>query len=154
MSVAFRRDVDEEHLEPKYEVPIPLGPNFVTPRGLALIAERLAALEVMVQNEKDAARLAGVQRACRYWRVQLSTAQVVVPDPARIGVGSHVTFQLNGAARSIHIVGADEADPANGRIAFTAPLARAMCGAGVGDEIDFGGKSNAIQIIGVGTEPA
>ena len=42
MSVAFRRDGDEEHLEPKFEIPIPPGPNRVTERGLALIEERLA----------------------------------------------------------------------------------------------------------------
>ena len=43
MSVAFRRDSDEEHLEPKFELPIPPGPNFVTPAGLAQIEERVAA---------------------------------------------------------------------------------------------------------------
>ena len=37
MSVAFCRESDEEHLEPKFELPIPPGPNLVTPRGLALI---------------------------------------------------------------------------------------------------------------------
>ena len=37
MSVAFRRDSDEEHLEPKFELPVPVGPNLVTARGLALI---------------------------------------------------------------------------------------------------------------------
>ena len=37
MSVAFRRESDEEHLEPKFELPIPPGPNLVTPRGLTLV---------------------------------------------------------------------------------------------------------------------
>ena len=36
MSVAFRREGDDEHLEPKFELPIPPGPNRVTARGLAL----------------------------------------------------------------------------------------------------------------------
>ena len=48
MSVAFRRESDDEHLEPTFELPIPPGPNRVTPRGLALIAERLAACEAQV----------------------------------------------------------------------------------------------------------
>ena len=30
MSVAFRRDSDEEHLEPKFELPIPPGETVVT----------------------------------------------------------------------------------------------------------------------------
>ena len=41
MSVAFRRESDEEHLEPKFELPIPPGPNFVTPGGLAQIEGRV-----------------------------------------------------------------------------------------------------------------
>ena len=45
MSVAFRRESDEEHLEPKFELPVPPGPNFVTPAGLALIEARVAELE-------------------------------------------------------------------------------------------------------------
>ena len=42
MSVAFRRESDEEHLEPKFERPIAPGPNLVTPRGLALIGAIVA----------------------------------------------------------------------------------------------------------------
>ena len=34
MSVAFRRESDEEHKEPKFEIPIPVGPNLVTAAGL------------------------------------------------------------------------------------------------------------------------
>ena len=34
MSVAFRRESDEEHKEPRFEIPIPVGPNLVTPAGL------------------------------------------------------------------------------------------------------------------------
>jgi len=45
MSVAFRRESDEEHLEPKFELPLPPGPNLVTARGLALIEARADALE-------------------------------------------------------------------------------------------------------------
>jgi transcription elongation GreA/GreB family factor len=51
--------------------------------------------------------------------------------------------------RTIDIVGDDEADPAQGRIAFTAPLARAMTGAGAGDLADFGGRADSIEVIAV-----
>ncbi|HEY6814163.1 MAG TPA: nucleoside-diphosphate kinase, partial [Croceibacterium sp.] len=53
MSVAFRRESDEEHLEPKFELPIPPGPNLVTARGLALIAGRVAALEAGIAAAAD-----------------------------------------------------------------------------------------------------
>ncbi len=36
MSVAFRRETDDEHLEPKFEIPIPPGPNRVTAQGPAM----------------------------------------------------------------------------------------------------------------------
>ena len=51
MSVAFRRESDEEHLEPKFELPFPPGPNLVTPRGLALIEARNAELEAAIAAE-------------------------------------------------------------------------------------------------------
>ena len=37
MSVAFRRESDEEHKEPRFELPIPPGPNLVTAAGLATV---------------------------------------------------------------------------------------------------------------------
>ena len=50
MSVAFRRESDEEHLEPKFELPIPPGPNLVTERGYALIKARHDRLETELQG--------------------------------------------------------------------------------------------------------
>ena len=142
MSVAFRRESDEEHKEPRFELPIPPGPNLVTRRGLAQIEARVAALEAAAAPD-DAAK-----RDLRYWRTRLATAQLAPPPPAdEAAFGSRVGFRLNGAARTIDIVGDDEADPANGRLAFSAPLARALIGAGVGDLVDFGGTAEAIEIV-------
>jgi transcription elongation GreA/GreB family factor len=150
MSVAFRRESDEEHKEPRFELPIPLGPNLVTAAGLAQAKARLAALEAEVAAETDEARLAEAQRTLRYWRTRLATAELAPPPPAdEAGFGSRVTFRLNGATRSVDIVGDDEADPVAGRIAFSAPLARALIGAGPGDSSDFAGQADAIEIVAV-----
>jgi transcription elongation GreA/GreB family factor len=46
-------------------------------------------------------------------------------------------------------VGFDESDPAAGRIAFSAPLARAMIGAEVGETLDFGGNADAIEVVSI-----
>ena len=59
MSVAFRRESDEEHLEPKFEIPLPPGPNLVTARGLAAIRARVAELEAAVAATTDAEALEG-----------------------------------------------------------------------------------------------
>lgn len=151
MSVAFRRESDEEHKEPRFELPLPPGPNLVTTAGLKLAEARVAELEAQVAAETDEPALADAQRSLRYWRTRLATAELAPPPPAdEAAFGSRVTFRLNGAERSVDIVGDDEADPANGKIAFSAPLARALIGAGPGDWSDFNGEADAIELVSVG----
>lgn len=150
MSVAFRRESDEEHKEPRFELPLPPGPNLVTPRGLKLTEEMVARFEAEVADETDEAALADKQRTLRYWRTRLATAELAPSPPEdQVAFGSRVTFRLNGRERTIDIVGDDEAEPSEGRIAFSAPLARALIGAGPGDFADFGGKADAIEIMSV-----
>lgn len=158
MSVAFRRESDEEHKEPRFELPIPAGPNPVTARGLALIEARVAELEAVVADgdaaddtaDEAVAAQADRKRDLRYWRARLATAQLAPPPSLEeAGFGARVRYRLNGKAGAIDIVGDDEAEPAAGRIAFSAPLARAMIGAAPGERVDFGGKADAIEIVGV-----
>lgn len=147
MSVAFRREGDDEHKEPRFELPIPPGPNLVTARGLALIAARVAALEAAPDDEE-------ARRDLRYWRARLATARQAPPPPDdEAGLGSRVRFRLAGAERSIDIVGGDEAEPAAGRLASSAPLARALIGAGAGDRVAFGGSEDAIEVLAVEAIP-
>ena len=149
MSVAFRRESDEEHKEPRFELPIPPGPNLVTPRGRALIDERIAELEA-AQQGADEARREEIARDLRYWQTRRVTAIAAPPPPAdEAAFGSRVRFTLDGAERTIEIVGDDEADPAAGRIAFSAPLARALIGAGEGDMLSFAGRADAIEVLAV-----
>ena len=147
MSVAFRRDGDDEHLEPSFELPIPPGPNRVTARGLAQICARLAAAEAHVAALSDADAIKTARRDLRYWQTRHATADLMpVPDGDMVAFGTRVSFTLNGKARSVAIVGDDEADPAQGYLAFSAPLARAMMDAEVGDLLPFGGRDDAIRI--------
>lgn len=148
MSVAFRRESDEEHLEPKFEIPLPQGPNIVTRNGLAMIETKVAEWNTVVAAAMNDDARKKAKRDLAYWNTRLSTARVAEPPVEGVaGIGSRVTFRLNGAERTIHIVGHDEAQPADGRIAFSAPLAKAMIGAGVGDFVDFGGQEDAIEVI-------
>lgn len=155
MSVAFRRESDEEHLEPRFELPIPPGPNLVTARGLALIAARAESLGRAVAEEADVEQQKVLQRELRYWRTRQATAQLTPPATGdEAGFGSRVLFRLHGEQRQVDIVGDDEADPATGHLAFSAPLARALIGAGEGDLLPFGGKADAIEILSVAPIPA
>jgi transcription elongation GreA/GreB family factor len=140
MSVAFRRDSDEEHREPVFELPIPPGPNLVTRRGLAQIEARVATMEADLLDE--------TARELRYWRQRLATAQLGPLPPAdEIAFGSRVRFRLDGREKQITIVGDDEADAHAGLIAFQAPLARALIGAGEGDLLPFAGREDAIEVL-------
>ncbi len=151
MSVAFRRESDEEHLEPKFELPIPPGPNLVTARGLELLEAKVAELEAALPAITEEDPRKKHLRDLRYWRTRLATAEL---KEARadgvVSFGSRVELLLNGKQRVIELVGHDEADPAAGKLAFTAPLARAVMGAEVGDVVDFGGKEWGIVMVGVG----
>ena len=150
MSVAFRRESDEEHKEPRFELPLPPGPNIVTAAGLKQAEGMVAHLEAEVAAETDETALADKQRTLRYWRTRLATAELAPPPPEdEVAFGSRVTFRLNGQERTLDIVGDDEADPTAGKIAFSAPLARALTGAASGDYADFGGKADAIEVVGV-----
>lgn len=154
VSVAFRRDCDEEHMEPRFELPIPVGPNLVTRRGLKQIEAQVVLCEARVAAETEELSVNNAKRDLRYWRTRLATAQIVPPPSLdQVAFGSCVTFQLNGVVRVINIVGDDEADPANGYIAFSAPLARALMGAVAGDLADFAGKQDAVEIVDVSIFP-
>ena len=154
MSVAFRRDSDEEHMEPRFELPLPPGPNLVTARGLALTLAALDAVNAEVRDETDPVRLAELKRSQRYWQTRAATAELApVPSGDAVAFGCRVTLDLDGARRVIDIVGDDEAEPASGRLAFSAPLARAVIGAEVGELLDLGERVEAIEIIAIEAIP-
>lgn len=152
MSVAFRRECDEEHLEPKFELPIPPGPNLVTERGYAQIEARNAELEAAYAAEENEESRKGLLRDLRYWRQRLASAQVApLPSGARVAFGTQVTFERDGKRSVLAIVGHDESDPASRRVAFTAPLARALIGAEVGDEVELAGAASSLIVVAIET---
>lgn len=147
MSVAFRRESDEEHLEPRFELPIPPGPNLVTPRGLRLIEERAAEFEALLASELGAEERKAALRDARYWRQRLASAEPAPPASGEtVMIGTRVTFVRDGRERTLTIVGHDESDPEQGRIAFTAPLARALIGAEAGEEVEAADGTTLIVV--------
>ena len=150
MSVAFRRDGDEEHLEPKFEIPIPPGPNLVTARGKALIDEQVRSFAAKLEAAPDDASKEAAKRDLRYWQTRQITAEIMLPPVGdKIEFGATVSFTLQGKPRTLTIVGTDEADGAQGLISFTAPLARALMDAEPGELLPFGGKDDAIEVLAV-----
>ncbi|TCJ39542.1 GreA/GreB family elongation factor [Parafrankia sp. BMG5.11] len=154
MSVAFRRDSDEEHLEPKFELPVPAGPNWVTARGLELIGETVRRLQQELALATEDAKIAAIKRDLRYWQARQITAEVQPPasgDKVEFGVTAHLL--IHGRSKHFGIVGDDEADPASGTISFKAPLAQAILGAEVGDLLPLGDTDDAIEISAIVLAP-
>lgn len=150
MSKAFTKDdAWEEPLIPP-RAPLPDGvPNLVTPRGMRLLRAELAELEAERQgrggqssDEAEARRrLAIVIGRLRDLNARIASAEVVdasqqTHDVVRFGASVVLRTESGdreGEERRLQIVGVDEADAANGRIAFTAPIARAIMGLEVGE---------------------
>lgn len=53
-----------------------------------------------------------------------------------IGLGSTIIVEFNGIKRELQVVGAQEADPMNGRISNESPLGRAFFGHKKGDKVE------------------
>ena len=77
--------------------------------------------------------------------------QIVTPPTSPVAVGFGVTVDIvrNGRPMRIQIVGEDEAEPSEGRLAWTSPLARALEGAAAREEVEFRSatKSEIIEVV-------
>ena len=150
MSKAFTKDEawEEPIIPPR--APVPAGvPNYVTPRGLGLLRAELVQLDAERQrldadrgDELDyRRRLAILSGRASELTARIASAELVDPSGQPRDVvrfGARVTLRTasgdrEGEERRLEIVGIDEADAAHGRVAFTAPIARAILGRGVGD---------------------
>jgi transcription elongation factor GreB len=129
------------------ERPLPPGPNFVTPRGLAALqaehARRQADLASLKSRPDRLDKLpeAAAERDIRWLEARLKAAVVIDPaahDLTEVAFGLCVTVVDDAGAETIYeITGEDEADAPRHRIAPTSPLAQALLGAQVGDVVTW-----------------
>jgi transcription elongation GreA/GreB family factor len=111
-------------------------PNLVTRRGLRLIEAKVAEFERQLAQAADGDAGARASRELRYWAARLGSARLEEPAAATETVvfGTRVTGMRNdGQTVVFEIVGEDEAEPEAGRIAWTAPVARALLGGEPGE---------------------
>jgi transcription elongation GreA/GreB family factor len=132
-------------------------PNLVTARGLALIEAEIARLqEVHAHTGADDPAHATSARDLRYWRARRASATVMPPPPAQpdeVAFGCQVTLRrAGGSAVSYRIVGEDEADPAQGLLSWTSPMAQALMGAAMGEEVDMDGGRPSVTVERIGGE--
>lgn len=143
MNRAFVKESDQD-TETLPERAISPHPNLVTARGLAQLEARVRELEAersAARAANDPAALARLARDLRYFQSRRESAKLVAPPaPARqVRFGVRALLQLpDGTERAFQLVGEDEADPKAGLISYVAPLAKAMMGKGVGEQLPFG----------------
>ncbi len=140
MSRAFVKDQeDTEPVEDLAERPVSSNPNYVTMRGVRLMDAEISTLRHQLaeaQRNEDRPSISRVSRDLRYWVERRTTAQQIAPpaDGSHVVFATRVTFEReDGRALTYAIVGEDEAELKSGYIAYTAPIARALLGKGVGD---------------------
>lgn len=157
MSRAFVREQDNAGPEAPPDLKISPHRNLVTRRGLRLIEDKLAELQVELAANPSAERALLLRRDLRYWMARRETAELAVPDatsPA-VGFGSRVTLRRDARkAEVFEIVGEDEADPAGGRLSWVSPIAAGIMGAEAGDELEVGPRQPPMLVEIVSVENA
>jgi transcription elongation GreA/GreB family factor len=158
MAVAFTREEDyEARAADLPDRPISPHPNLVTASGLAAIERELASAReayAAAQAEggisADRTAMARATRDLRYWSSRRASAQLMEPaGPAEaVQFGRTVEIEReDGRRQAFRIVGEDEADPAQGRISYVSPLARALLGKAVDEVVELNGGE--VEVIGV-----
>lgn len=147
MSRAFVKEDSDAPDPPRPERPISAAPNRVTPRGARLIAQTIETLTERLNVATDEAA-ESIRRDLRYWRARHASMRVETAPatPDVVAFGTQVTMRRGATTSTLALVGEDEADPANDLIAWTAPLARALDGAEVGDAVAFGRTEQTVTI--------
>ena len=133
--------------------------NYITPAGLAALRARydhlldterpeIVAIVSWAAGNGDRSengdyiygrkRMREIDRELAWLTKRMKAAKVVdpaaQPDKARVWFGATVTIaDEDDNRRTLTLVGDDEQDPAQDRIGWSAPIARALRGAAVGD---------------------
>ena len=172
MSKAFVKEEDgagdgEEAAAPKLPAH---GKNYITPGGYARLEAELRNLVEVERPEvvKTVAwaaslgdrsenadyiygkrRLREIDRRVRFLIKRLESAEVVHSagrDTDQVFFGATVRVGSGSETREITIVGVDEVDPANGRVSWVSPIAKALLKAREGDSVTLRSPSGEEQL--------
>src|SRR4051794_17108353 len=152
-------------------------PNYITPDGYRRLREEYEALfsderPKLVETISWAAangdrsengdyiygrkRLREIDRRLGWLSRRMKDAKVVdpaaQPERARVFFGATVTLaDEDDRERTVTLVGEDETDASNGRIAWTSPIGRAIRGASVGDlrRVTLPGGERELEILSI-----
>jgi len=148
MSRAFVKDADDNAGDALPDIAVSEHPNYVTPSGLARLRERLDTVQArrdeLKADEPELAQqgeLAALERELRWLKTRVASAieiDLTQQPRDRVAFGAGVTVDSDEEGEhSYRIVGEDEADAEHGLVSYVSPLARALIGARVGDEVTW-----------------
>lgn len=165
MSKAFTKETDQDDEDSQTpEQRIPVGAkNYITPQGYERLRSELLQLVDIERPEVvrvvswaasngdrsenadyiyGKRRLREIDRRIRFLTKRMDTAERV--DPAqqtrrdRVFFGATVVYSTSsGEQHTLTILGIDEADPANGKVSWIAPVSRALLKAAKGDVVQL-----------------
>jgi transcription elongation factor GreB len=164
MSRGFVKEDDQEEapiIPPRAALPEG-ATNYVTPNGLRELLQERDELEDQIANlneEDDRERrraMALLNGKLNLLITRINAARVLEPENQNhdeIRFGAWVTYSINGDTKpiKIQIVGVDEADVKKSKIAFIAPIARALTGKKEGEValLQLGKEQRKLQIKSV-----
>ncbi len=149
MSRGFVKEDDQEEtpiIPPRAALPDGVI-NYVTSHGLSQLKEELSTLDTKIStldetDERERRRALAVlngKRNLLLERIQSARLLDHIKDEGEIRFGATVTYTIAGMPKpiTIQIVGVDEASVKDKKIAFTAPIARALIGKRIDETTTF-----------------
>lgn len=170
MSRGFVKEEDQEEapfIPPRAALP-PGVINYVTPQGHRQLLEERETLETERKNldissDKERRHAAAVlDGKLNLLNERLSSARILEPKEQsqdEVRFGALVTFKFRtgnqkGQEQSFQLVGVDEANIKARKIAFLAPLAKALTGKRIGETatVNLGGALQELEILNISYE--
>ncbi len=150
MSRGFVKEEDQEEpviIPPRAAIPDGVT-NYVTPNGLQELHLELKSLEnersnISVKDDTEKRRAQGlIDGKMKLLAERIQSARVLKPEEQaqnEIRFGAHIKLKNldSSQIQKFQIVGVDEANIKKQKIAFVAPIARAVTGKKVGETVDF-----------------
>tara|TARA_R110000765_G_scaffold163681_2_gene268620 strand:- start:28 stop:564 length:537 start_codon:yes stop_codon:yes gene_type:complete len=164
MSRGFVKEDDQEEapiIPPRAALPDGVT-NYVTKEGLKQLKEEREALEneralLAHDDDREYRRAAAViDGNLNLLNERIASARVLTPDDLahdEVRFGAEVFYTMGNSDKKLHfhIVGVDEADVKKQKIAFIAPIARAVTGKKAGETVSLalGNETRLINILAI-----
>ena len=163
MSRGFVKEDDQEEtpiIPPRAALPDGVT-NYVTAFGLDQLRKEREDLEQQItdlsetdeRERRRALALLNGKLNLLLKRIQSARLLQKIDDIEEVRFGAQVTYTINTAPQPIKIslVGVDEADIKQGKIAFVAPIAKILTGKKVGEtaQLNLGGETRTVKVMAI-----